>query len=174
MVNLLDNVYDTTKADPVGVVLNGKNLLTNIQKEGMPARINAAFGSETAQALERFAEKASFLTTKGEGFAGGLVAMNVALNPLQNLGKLLKLNIITDILSKPGTLRYLTTIIENPNTRAAGYAAGQVAADIIAQVSAEDSTVDPDQLEKMTLELENALLGLSDEQYNNYEDEENE
>ena len=174
MVNLLDNVYDTTKADPVGVVLNGKNLLTNIQKEGMPARINAAFGSETAQALERFAEKASFLTTKGEGFAGGLVAMNVALNPLQNLGKLLKLNIITDILSKPGTLRYLTTIIENPNTRAAGYAAGQVAADIIAQVSAEDSTVDPDQLEKMTLELQNALLGLSDEQYNNYEDEENE
>ncbi len=43
MINLLDNVYDTTKADPVGVVLNGKNLLTNIQKEGMPAKINAAF-----------------------------------------------------------------------------------------------------------------------------------
>ena len=174
MINLLDNVYDTTKANPVGVVLNGKNLLTNIQKENMPSRINAAFGPETAKALERFAEQASFLTTKGDGFAGGLVAMNIALNPLQNLGKLLKLNILTDILSKPGTLRYLTTIIENPSKRATGYAVGQLTADIIAQISTEDSTIDPDQLQKMKLEVENALLGLNDEDFNNYEDEDTE
>ena len=174
MINLLDNVYDTTKANPVGVVLNGKNLLTNIQKDNMPSRINAAFGPETAKALERFAEQASFLTTKGDGFAGGLVAMNIALNPLQNLGKLLKLNILTDILSKPGTLRYLTTIIENPSKRATGYAVGQLTADIIAQISTEDSTIDPDQLQKMKLEVENALLGLNDEDFNNYEDEESE
>ena len=65
-------------------------------------------------------------------------------------------------------------MIENPSVRATGYAAGQLGADIIAQISANDPTIDPDRLEKMTLELENALLGLSDEQYNNYEDEESE
>tara|TARA_R110002110_G_scaffold338849_1_gene549276 strand:+ start:369 stop:3380 length:3012 start_codon:yes stop_codon:yes gene_type:complete len=172
MINLLDNVYDTTKMNPVGVVLNGKNLLTVIQKGSMPKRLAATFGDDTAQALERFAEQASFLTTKGEGFAGGLVAMNIALNPLQNIGKLIKINILTNILSKPGTLRYLTTIIENPNARATGYAVSQLSADIIAQIAAEDSTVDPDQLEKMTLEVQNGLLGLTDEAFNNYENEE--
>lgn len=171
MVNLLDNVYDTTKMNPVGVVLNGSQLLKAVDDIGA-ARLSAAFGADTAQALERFAQQASFLTTKGEGFAGGLVAMNIALNPLQNVGKLIKINILTDVLSKPGTLRYLTTIIENPSVRATGYAAGQLGADIIAQIAAEDSTVDPDQLEKMTLELQNGLLGLNDEDYNNYEDEE--
>tara|TARA_R100001443_G_scaffold26525_1_gene39787 strand:- start:12174 stop:12404 length:231 start_codon:yes stop_codon:yes gene_type:complete len=75
-------------------------------------------------------------------------------------------------MSSPTALRYLTTIIENPSVRATGYAAGQLGADIIAQIAAEDSTVNPDQLEKMKLELENALLGLNDEDYNNYEDEE--
>ena len=174
MVNLLDNVYDTTKIDPVGVILNGNNLLKFIQKEGMPARINAAFGSETAQALERFAEKASFLTTGSGSFSGGLVAAQIALNPLQNVATLVKLNVLGKVLASPTGLRYLTTMIENPSVRATGYAAGQLGADIIAQISANDPTIDPDRLEKMTLELENALLGLSDEQYNNYEDEESE
>ena len=32
MVNLLDNVYDTTKIDPVGVILNGNNLLKFLQQ----------------------------------------------------------------------------------------------------------------------------------------------
>lgn len=174
MVNLLDNVYDTTKIDPVGVILNGNNLLKFLQKEGMPARINAAFGSETAQALERFAEKASFLTTGSGSFSGGLVAAQIALNPLQNVATLVKLNVLGKVLASPTGLRYLTTMIENPSVRATGYAAGQLGADIIAQISANDPTIDPDRLEKMTLELENALLGLSDEQYNNYEDEESE
>ena len=172
MVNFLDNVYDTTKIDPVGVVLNGKNLLTAIQKGNMPSRLNAAFGPETAQALERFAEQASFLTTKGTGFAGGLVAMNIALHPIRNIGKLIKLNILTDILSKPGTLRYLTTIIENPSARTTGYAVSQLGADIIAQIAAEDSTIDPDRLEKMKLELQNGVLDLTDELYDNYEEDE--
>jgi len=174
MVNLLDNVYDTTKIDPVGVILNGNNLLKFLQKEGMPARINAAFGSETAQALERFAEKASFLTTGSGSFSGGLVAAQIALNPLQNVATLVKLNVLGKVLASPTGLRYLTTMIENPSVRATGYAAGQLGADIIAQISANDPTIDPNRLEKMTLELENALLGLSDEQYNNYEDEESE
>jgi hypothetical protein len=157
--------------NPVGVVLNGSQLLKAIDDVGA-ARLSAAFGADTAQALERFAQQASFLTTKGEGFAGGLVAMSIALNPLQNVGKLIKLNIITDILSKPGTLRYLTTIIENPNARTTGYAVSQLSADIIAQIAAEDSTISPERLENMRLEVENGLLDLTDNAYNNYENEE--
>jgi hypothetical protein len=170
MVNLIDNVYDTTKINPVGVILNGERLLKAVRAE--PARLNAAFGADTAQALERFAEKSAFITTGSGSFSGGLVAAQVALNPLQNVSTLLRINILSKIMSSPTALRYLTTIIENPNARATGYAAGQLGADIIAQIAAEDSTVDPDQLEKMTLELQNGLLDLNDEDYNNYEDEE--
>ena len=172
MVNILDSVYDTTKIDPVGVILNGENFLKTIRKEGMASRLNAAFGAETTQALERFAEKAAFITTGSGSFSGGLVAAQVALNPLQNVSTLVKLNVLGKVLASPTGVRYLTTMIENPSVRATGYAAGQLGADVIAQIAAEDSTVDPDQLEKMTLELQNGLLGLSDEVYNNYEDEE--
>ena len=174
MINLLDNVYDTTKIDPVGVILNGSNLLKFIREGGMPARMNAAFGQTTAQALEKFAEKAVFLTTGSGSFSGGLVAAQIALNPLQNVGTLVKINILGKILNSPTGLRYLTTIIENPNARATGYAVSQLGADVIAQISANDPTIDPDRLEKMTLELQNSLLGLNDEDFNNYEDEESE
>ena len=156
MVNLIDNVYDTTKIDPVGVILNGEKLLKAVRAE--PARLNAAFGAETTQALERFAEKAAFITTGSGSLSGGLVAAQVALNPLQNVSTLIRLNILGKVLASPTGIRYLTTMIENPNARATGYAAGQLGADIIAQIAAEDSTVNPDQLEKMKLELENALL----------------
>ena len=94
--------------------------------------------------------------------SGGLPAAEIALNPLQNLGTLLKLNILGKVLSNPTTLRYLTTIIENPNARATGFAVGNLGADIIAQIKAEDSTINPDQLEKMQLELDNALVGILD------------
>ena len=172
MVNTLDSVYDTTKIDPVGVILNGENFLKTLQKEGMASRLNAAFGAETTQALERFAEKAAFITTGSGSFSGGLVAAQIALNPLQNVSTLVKLNILGKVLASPTGIRYLTTMIENPSVRATGYAASQLGADIIAQIAAEDSTVDPDQLEKMTLELQNGVLGLTDEAFNNYEDEE--
>ena len=174
MVNLIDNVYDTTKLDPVGVILSGENFLKAIKKEGMAARLNAAFGTETTLALERFAEQAAFITTGSGSFSGGLVAAAIALNPLQHIGTLLKLNILSKVLSSPTTLRYLTTIIENPSARTTGYAVSQLGADIIAQIAAEDSTIDPDRLEKMKLELQNGVLGLTDELYDNYLDEENE
>ena len=94
--------------------------------------------------------------------AGSLAANQIALNALQNIGKLIKLNILGRVIANPTTLRYLTTIIENPNARTTGYAVGQLGADIIAQISAEDSTVDPAQMEKMKLELDNALVGILD------------
>tara|TARA_R110002051_G_scaffold7837_2_gene34409 strand:+ start:5046 stop:8054 length:3009 start_codon:yes stop_codon:yes gene_type:complete len=162
MVNLLDNVFESTNVNPVGIVLNGNKLLNAIQTKGGAARLNAAFGSETAQALEKFAEKAAFLTSKSGSMAGSLAANQIALNPLQNIGKLIKLNILGKVIANPTTLRYLTTIIENPNARTTGYAVGQLGADIIAQISAEDSTVDPAQMEKMKLELDNALVGILD------------
>ena len=162
MVNLLDNVFETTNINPVGIVLNGGNLLKAIQKEGGAARLNAAFGSETAQALEKFAEKAAFLTSKSGSLSGSLAAAEIALHPLQNIGVLIKLNVLGKIIANPTTLRYLTTIIENPNARATGFAVGNLGADIIAQIKAEDSTIDSDQMENMKLELDNALVGILD------------
>lgn len=123
MINFLDNVYDTTAANPVGVVLNGKNILKALKKPGEISRLNAIYGPETTKALQRFAEKAAFLTTRDKtGMTSGIVAANVALNPLQNLGALIRLNVLGKILSNPTTLKYLTTVVENKNKRDVGFA----------------------------------------------------
>ena len=174
MVNLLDNVFETPKGSPVGISLNGKNLLTAIQAEGMVSRINALYGPTTAKALERFAQQAEFLTTKTGTMAGAFAANAIALNPLAHVPKLIKLKVLGSVLANPKTLKYLTTIIENPSARTTGFAVLNLGTDIIAQIALEDSTIDPDRLEKMKLELQNGVQGLTDELYDNYEDEENE
>ena len=174
MMNLLDNVFETPRGSPVGISLNGKNLLTAIHEGEMVSRINALYGRETAQALERFAQQAEFLTTRTGTMAGAFAANAIALNPLAHVPQLIKLKVLGSILANPTTLKYLTTIIESPVKRDVGFAVLNLGTDIIAQIAAEDSTIDPDKLEKMKLELQNGVLGLTDELYDNYLDEENE
>lgn len=138
----------------------------------MIPRLNAVFGPDLTKSLLRFAEKAEFLTTKSGTMAGAFAANSIALAPLGHVSQLVKLRVLGGVLANPTTLKYMTTIVESPIKRDVGFAVLNLGTDIIAQIAAEDSTVNPDQLEKMTLELQNGLLGLTDDAYNNYEDEE--
>ena len=162
MQNILDKAFVTGKESPVAAVLDGQKLLTFIQKEGQTSKIKAVFGSETAKALEDFAEKASFLTTKPGQQGGSIAVQHVALNPLQNLGIMLKLNIVGNLLSNPTTLRYLTTIVDSKVKRDVGFAATNLHADVLALVEKEMG-VRPEFREEQMLKLQNGLYNYINE-----------
>jgi len=173
MQNILDKAFVTGKESPVAAVLDGQKLLTFLQKEGQPAKIKSVFGSETAQALEEFAEKAAFLTTKPGQQGGSIAVQHVALNPLQNLGIMLKLNVVGSLLSNPKTLRYLTTIIENKSARDVGFAATNLHADVLTLVERE-SNMRPEFREEFRqeqmLKFQNGMYNY----YDNFTDEDTE
>ena len=182
--DILDNLYTSPKNNPSMVIVKGDKLLEAIQKEGVPAKLKAVFGQDTAVALETFAKKAAFLTTEGGSPSGGLVAAYIALNPLQNIGRLIRINILGKLFSNPTTLRYLTTMIESPNTRAVGRATARLGAQVLSLVE-NDPSVSPEQMDYFKAQLDSTVQDLmgteayenyldDDEAYDNYEDEENE
>ena len=172
MQNILETAFVAPKGSPVGRAISGEKLLAIVSDKKMIPRLNAVFGPDLTKSLLRFAEKAEFLTTKSGTMAGAFAANSIALAPLGHVSQLVKLRVLGGVLANPTTLKYMTTIVESPIKRDVGFAVLNLGTDIIAQIAAEDSTVNPDQLEKMTLELQNGLLGLTDDAYNNYEDEE--
>ena len=174
MENILETAFVAPKGSPVGVSISGEQLLKTISDPSMIPRLNAVFGEPTSQALLRFAQKAEFLTTKSGTMAGAFAANSIALAPLDNVGKMVKLKILGGVLANPTTLKYLTTIVESPVKRDVGFAVTNLGTDIIAQIQANDPTVSPDQMKIMRLELQNGVAGLLDEDYDNYEDEESE
>lgn len=174
MENILETAFVAPKGSPVGVSISGEKLLETISDPKMIPRLNAVFGEPTSQALLRFAQKAEFLTTKSGTMAGAFAANSIALAPLDNVGKMVKLKILGSVLANPTTLKYLTTIVESPVKRDVGFAVTNLGTDIIAQIQANDPTVSPDQMKIMRLELQNGVAGLLDEDYDNYEDEESE
>jgi len=174
MENILETAFIAPKGSPVGVSISGKELLKTVSDPKMIPRLNAVFGEPTADALLRFAQKAEFLTTKSGSMAGAFAANAIALNPLDNVGKMFKLKILGGVLANPTTLKYLTTIVESSVKRDIGFAVTNLGTDIIAQIQANDPTVSPDQIEIMRLELQNGVAGLLDENFNNYEDEDTE
>ena len=159
MQNLLDNIYHRSDENPVEMVLNGRAFLEEIETIGMP-KLRELFGEDIALGLENYAKKASFLTSKPKGLSGGLVAANIALNPLDNISTLLRLKLLGQLLSSPTSLRWLTNIVENPGTRTAARAATRLSGQITAQLMEEDeSAVDPEAMTRQEEILNNLLQG---------------
>lgn len=166
MQNILDQAFVTAKESPVAAVLDGQKLLKFLQKEGQAAKIKSVFGSETASALEDFAEKAAFLTTKPGQQGGNIAVQSVALHPLNNIPILAKLKIVGSLLSNPKTLRYLTTIIENKSARDVGFAATNLHADVLTLMDRE-TTLRPEFREEQMLKFKNGMYNY----YENFTDE---
>ena len=156
MQNVLDSMFVTQKESPVAAFLNGENLVKFLKKEGQVSKLNAVFGAETTQAIEKFAQKASFLTSKAGQEGGGFAAANIGLHPLDNLGKLAQLKILGGVLSNPKTLKYLTTIIENPSKRAVGFAVTNLGTDVITLMENEVA-IRPEHKKEMLLKLSNGV-----------------
>jgi len=106
MVNTLeDNLTDPTQA-----LLNGDGLAkamnqymsANLKHGDNPLRI--LLGKEMFGDLKDLAKIAQMTVTKGNS---GLVAMNIALHPFQNIGRLAEVNILSKLLNKPGFIKWM-------------------------------------------------------------------
>ena len=80
----------------------------------------------------------SLMLVQKQPTSSGIVAANIALKPLQNLGRLAFERSLAYIVQQPGTLKYLTTGILSPNTRAGAEALAKITA--ISTALASDET----------------------------------
>ncbi len=94
------------------------------------------FGQELTGDLIKYAETAQGLTAKPNvPFAGGIVASQIALHPIQNLPKLLQIKALRGLFSRPGVLKWFVGAIEAPKTRKGFELMGRIA--LLAQQEAE-------------------------------------
>lgn len=116
MDDLLENLTKRTD-DPLVDVFDGKGFLNTLDKYGKDT-LEAMFGKAKTEELYRFGEVTQLATQK-MAMSGGLVAANIALHPWQNIGRLVKLNLLSRFLNTDTGLKWLTTGLEVPKTRAA-------------------------------------------------------
>jgi hypothetical protein len=97
-------------------IFHGDNLLKTLDGYGKPA-LNAMFGKKKTQELYRLGRVTKLVQSRPEFMSGSMVAATLALKPLQNLGKLVRLNILSRMMDTEWGLKYLTDGIEAPRTR---------------------------------------------------------
>ncbi len=114
MEDILKNVIKRTD-DPLVDVFDGKKLLNVLDSYGDDT-LNAMFGRDLANRLRQFGRVTQFITQK-QAQSGGLVAANLALRPMQNLGRLVKINVLSRFLNTDKGLQWLTTGLRVPKTR---------------------------------------------------------
>lgn len=100
--------------DPLVKVLNGKQLRAEMDRYGRKT-LEATFGADLTNDLYKFANVSEFVTKKGPMGAGGIVAANVALHPVNNIGKIIDFAIAARLLRKPGVIKWLAEGI-SPDT----------------------------------------------------------
>lgn len=93
MENLIGDFGDNFLSDPAQLKAFGKRL----EKEFQSGKLGAVFGDQMAERMNKFGRVLVFNSKSVDG--GGLVAANVAINPLQNLGKLAKYSVLGRLLS---------------------------------------------------------------------------
>ena len=93
MENLIGDFGDNFLTDPAQLKAFGKRL----EGEFSSGKLSALFGDELAERMNKFGRVLVFNSKTVDG--GGLVAANVAVSPLQNLGKLAKYSVIGRLLS---------------------------------------------------------------------------
>ena len=95
--------------DGVKQILHGPELHDLVLKYrgggGSDDALKAMFGKEQGEAIYQFSEVAKFLTSKNK-LSGGLVAANIALHPLQNLGRMVQILVMGKMLGTPKGVNY--------------------------------------------------------------------
>jgi len=95
--------------DGVKQVISGGKLHDSIMQYrglgGTDDVLEAMFGKEQTKALFKFSETVKFLTSKKK-LSGGLVAANIALHPLKNLGRMAQILVMSKMLSTPKGVNY--------------------------------------------------------------------
>ena len=111
--------------DPLETIFTGTNFLNALDNYSRPT-LDAMFGKELTNEMYRFGRVTQFVTQKLK-FSGGIVAANVALHPIANIGKLVQLNILSRFMNSPVGFRWLTEGFRAPRTRAGAMALSRAA-----------------------------------------------
>jgi hypothetical protein len=106
MSDVLLNIVGKTD-DPFTAVFNGTKLLESLDGYGKET-LNEMFGKDLTSQLYKFARSARFITRKPAQDAGGLVAANIAIRPLANIGRLAKIWTIAKAMQSTRGLTYMT------------------------------------------------------------------
>ena len=119
-----------------GMVFDGKAMRAELDKYGRDT-LEAIYGKEWVNDAFKLADTLRLVEHRTT-LSGGIVAANIALHPLKNLPKLVRLRILGQFMTSPGGLKYLTTGIEAPKTRAGAMALARVSSQLAALM--EDET----------------------------------
>lgn len=103
--------------DPLRTIFDGKAFRNSLDKYGRDV-LNEVHGKQWTDAAYDYAN-ALMLSEKKMGFSGGIVAANVALNPVQHLPLLAWLRGLAKVMQSDAAFKYLTTGVQlGPNTQA--------------------------------------------------------
>ena len=132
MEQLLKRTISNTD-DPVKAVLSGAPLKKAMEEIGDDS-LRAMFGPALTSELKQFANVTHFLTQSKTAVSGGLVAANIALHPVANLGILAKLFAFRKLLATEGAIKYFTHGLKAPGTRTATEGMSRVVSQIVSQI----------------------------------------
>jgi len=113
---LVDNIFD------------GSNLIKTLNTFSEPT-LDAMFGAAKRKELYTLG-KVIQSASKPKGGGGALVAASIAINPLQNLSKLVKLRAFASIINSPNGIKWLTQGIAAPKTKAGVAALSRIAVQV--------------------------------------------
>lgn len=128
MERLLDRMA-TIKDDPTMPVFDPSGISKAIKEMSEGAnegKLSVIFGDETISDLKRL-ERVTKFTTAKKKMSGALVAANIALHPLKNLGKLARLRALAYMMTSNKGRKYLTVGLGAPNTSKGRFALYQLA-----------------------------------------------
>ena len=128
MERLLDRMA-TIKDDSTMPVFDPSGISKAIKEMSEGAnegKLSVIFGDETISDLKRL-ERVTKFTTAKKKMSGALVAANIALHPLKNLGKLARLRALAYMMTSKMGRKYLTVGLGAPNTSKGRFALYQLA-----------------------------------------------
>jgi hypothetical protein len=130
--------------DPFEVVFQGKQFLETLDSYGK-GPLNAMFGKGLTADLYRLGQVTQLVTQEMK-MSGGIVAASIALHPLSNLGRLLRIFTGAQFLNTRFAVKWLTEGLEAPNTRRGAAAIARLG--VFIKTLAEQHTTDPLQVQQ--------------------------
>ncbi len=113
--DIMDSMTDGV-TDPIRPIFTGARFLKTLEGYGTET-LESMFGKQRTEELFRLGRVAQVVTSRQDK-SGGLVAAGIALHPLQNLTKLMKLRVMSKIMNSENGVKWLTVGLDAPKTRA--------------------------------------------------------
>jgi len=136
MTDILGNVTTRSPDALVGEVFNGTKFLNSLDSFGRET-LETMFGKVKTDELYRLGRVIQSASKQGQ--SGGIVAAEIAVNPLVNIPVLLRLRILSTLFGSKNGVKWLTIGIEAPKTREGTAALTRLATQVQSIVDEEET-----------------------------------